>query len=387
MSSRNNRGRSVESVEDGAALFADSSTPASTHTSTPASTLALADQWEAVNQAFAQTVQTVATCDYFCAIGDRVVRLCFAGEALAARLTPALAHLAVPPHPTPALTIRLWDSVTTGVALPPLPTAMLQPPSETARWGSHAHSERFHAFFQPLYQLFTMLDRQSNQAIYWVQGADCIPLTEGAAPLITLLHWWLGQQSRQVVHGAAIGTAAGGLLLVGKSGSGKSTTALACLNAGLQYLGDDYCLVAATPQPTAYSLYSSGKVHFADLARFPRLQAAQSTNRYIDADKALYFFAKPFADQIVPSLPLKALLLPTIRAGSKSALHAVTPAKAFLAMGPSTLFQLIGERPQTMRHLSELARQLPCYRLTLGADMEQVPLLIANLLTYLSESD
>lgn len=361
-------------------------TPSVPHAVTPAlrippTIVALKAVWTAITDAFAQATQTTAQLvDYFYCINRRVVRLRFASAALAGQLTPALAHLATTPHPTPALTIKLWDSATTGVALPLLPATLQQtlPPAE--QWGTYAHSERFHAFWQPIYQLFTMLDNQQQEALYWVQDAKQLPLAEGSAPLLTLLHWWLGQQGGQVVHGAAVGTAAGSALLVGKSGSGKSTTALACLNAGLTYLGDDYCLVTATPQPTVYSLYSSGKMHFADRVRFPRLQPTASANHYADADKALYFFAEAFADQIVPSLPLKALLLPVIKPAGPSKVSPVSAAMALLALGPSTVFQLVGEKQQSFHHLGQLVRQLPCYRVELGPDITQLPGLIAEVL-------
>lgn len=361
---------------------ASTASPFSQHDAIPFA--ALTDLWRAALLAFRQAFQkTTQPAEQFYCIGNRIIRLRFAGERLMTLLTPALAHLATVPHPTPDLTINLWDSATTGIALPPLPLRMQQPPPQYDRWSSYAHSGYFHAFYQPVYQLFTMLDSRQSEAIYWVQDANQLPITEGGAPLITLLHWWLSQQGQQIVHGAAVGIVTGGALLVGKGGSGKSTTALACLSAGMHYLGDDYCLVTTTPRPTVYSLYSSGKVHFADRTRFPHLQRAQSPNAYVDADKAIYFFAAAFANQIVPTLPLKAVLLPTINGARATSFRAVSPATALLAVGPSTVFQLIGERKQTMHHLSQLLRQLPCYQVSLGADIEQIPARIADLLSTL----
>ncbi|MFN8443097.1 MAG: hypothetical protein U0175_20150 [Caldilineaceae bacterium] len=348
----------------------------------------LTDVWAAVTCAFERAVQlSTPNLDYFYQLDGHVIRLHFASQALVDQLTPALTHLATTPHVKPALTIKLWESTTTGVFLPPLPALLHQPEPDHRAWGCYAHSERFRSFFQPSFQMFTMLDSQCNEAICWVHDAGQLPLADGGAPLLTLLHWWLGQRGYQVVHGAAVGTSAGAVLLVGKSGSGKSTTALACLNAGLAYLGDDYCLVGhvqgATPRPITYTLYSSGKVHFADLMRFPRLQTAQSSNRYADADKALYFFATDFTAQIWPNLPLKAILLPQIKPAGESSINAVSPATALLQVAPSTVFQLIGEKEQILRQLGELVRKLPCYRLELGPDLVQIPTLIADLLAKL----
>ncbi|MGD0014836.1 MAG: hypothetical protein ABSD56_10490 [Bryobacteraceae bacterium] len=50
-------------------------------------------------------------------IVDRTVRLRFAGRALEERLTPALEHLATLEEAAPDLTVCLFDTATTGVAL------------------------------------------------------------------------------------------------------------------------------------------------------------------------------------------------------------------------------------------------------------------------------
>lgn len=322
-------------------------------------------------------------CDRFYRIGGHNIRLCFAGESLVPLLTPALAHLASPRHPAPSLTINLGESAATGIDLPPFPDVIRMSLPQNNMAGFHLHSERFNALLQSPQQILHMLDKVQNQATFWVSDARQLPLADGSAPLLTLLHWWLGAQGQQLVHGAAVGTDAGGALLVGKGGSGKSTTAMACLNAGLYYVGDDYCLVASDPKPTVYSLYSSGKIHFADLERFPRFQTSRTSVPYIDAEKALYFFAEQFSTQLVTHLPIKVILLPTIGAGQTTRLLPVSPASGLLAMAPSTVFQLVGEKAQTIQHLSRLVRQVPCYQLVLGADTIAIPEVISELLDRL----
>ena len=54
---------------------------------------------------------------------------------------------------------------------------------------------------------------------------------------------WLGSPTVQLVHGAAVAVDGRGVLIVGGSGRGKSTTALACARAGFSYLGDDMCVI------------------------------------------------------------------------------------------------------------------------------------------------
>lgn len=315
-------------------------------------------------------------------IAGQGVEVQLSGTMLAQRLTPALAHLLTAGPQATALTIYGWDSAESGVALPPLPF-FIDGDEAAATWGYFAEDARFRLFFQPAQQTLCLLDQARHVAFYWVGDAGRLPLADGGAPLLTLWHWWFSQQGCQVVHGAAIGTAAGGALLIGKSGSGKSTIALAALNAGFPYVGDDYCLVAGGPQPLVYSLFSSGKIHFADLAHFPRLQAARTLLHYTDADKALFFFAGQEHLDLVAALPLKAILLPVIAAQARSQLCAISPAQALLALAPSTLFQLVGGKGQAMQQISQLVRRLPCFRLSLGPDRAQIPALIAAQLAEL----
>ena len=77
-----------------------------------------------------------------------------------------------------------------------------------------------------------------------------------------------------MVHAAAVGDESGGVLLVGRGGSGKSTTALSCLGTQVGYLADDYCLVEMVEGPRVHSLYTSGKANRGSIARLPRLRAA-----------------------------------------------------------------------------------------------------------------
>ena len=58
----------------------------------------------------------------------------------------------------------------------------------------------------------------------------------------------------QLVHAAAVGSEAGAVLISGKGGLGKSTTALSCLGKGLTYVGDSHVVVQLDPFPRVHSL-------------------------------------------------------------------------------------------------------------------------------------
>ena len=94
-----------------------------------------------------------------------------------------------------------------------------------------------------------MLDSLTNEAWFWAPDPAVMLSWDWASPMRQILFWWLGGMGILQVHGAAVGTDDGGVMIVGRGGSGKSTTSLSCLTAGLQYAGDDYVAIETRPEP------------------------------------------------------------------------------------------------------------------------------------------
>src|SRR5262249_37784676 len=155
------------------------------------------------------------------------VRLSFAGDGLVAQVLPALSHLLADPVAAPQLAIQIWDAQSTRTRLPARPWAdgARGARGEIAGYNDDDIATVFQADFDGL----SMFSRRRATALFWVPGASALPAYARAKPLRTILHLWLAGRGQQLAHGAALGTPQGGVLLVGKSGSGKSTTALAAL--------------------------------------------------------------------------------------------------------------------------------------------------------------
>jgi len=218
---------------------------------------------------FLQAKESAGEINYFYSIGGTSVCLKFAGETLVQYLTPALEHHRVPEVRSPDLTLCLWDSDSTG-------TTMIPPPCKrdcfTDRgdiWGFQ--SSRIKTAFHWIECSVNLLDLDTNTGIYWVQTAKSLPYWVHASPLRTLLHWWMEKNGCQLLHAAAVGTEHGAVLITGKGGVGKSTTALSCLQADFDYLGDDYVVTRLEPSPTVLSLYSTAKLDAGQVANFPAL--------------------------------------------------------------------------------------------------------------------
>jgi hypothetical protein len=287
-------------------------------------------------------------------VAGRVVRLKFASAALQAAFTPAFAHLE-PAGDGPAdLTVLCWDDASSGEIL-----------AEPVRIAWEPEQRHLSAFSIP-----------KRLALLRAPDAETLPSWERAAPLRRILHWWASDQGLQLVHAAALGDRDGGVLLVGPGGSGKSTTALACIGSSIGYAGDDYCLVSMEGSPRVHALYGSGKADPASVARLPNLRSDFAASTLQGEGKSVIFVAK---EAIVGSFPLRAIVAPMVAADTNGRLDPLSKAEALRAVAPTTLFQMPGDRRESLSRLTTLVRQLPCWRLSVGRDPAAAQSLLKSL--------
>jgi hypothetical protein len=335
--------------------------------------------FEAVEQAFQRAGQAAGGLtqrDY--RLGGCRVRLSFAGEALVPYLTPALAHLAQPIAGAPDLAIHLFETASTGSAPPPPP------------WDYHEFSgsglirsfttDQVFTYFQFGANALSLVDVKRGQALFWIKAASQMPTWEKAAPLKAILALWLNRRGLTLVHSGAVGLPAGGVLLAGAGGSGKSNTALSTLPSALRYAGDDYTLLSLEPEPAVYSLYSTGKTQAADLARLPFLSGSISNPEQLGQEKALYFLNERWPEKMIERFPLRAILLPRLSGERDSRLRPAGPAAGLNALAPSTLNLSPALEQASFKRLVLLFRQVPAYHLDLGSDPAQPSQLILGLL-------
>jgi len=311
------------------------------------------------------------------------LELQFASPALRAELTPAFAHLAVDAADLPSLTVRLWDSETSQLPPPPHPEVSAQHP-EGAFF--HFHNPPLRGVYQPGLNSLSILDSGARTAWHWVASAQNQPYWEKASPIRQILFWWLESREFLQVHGGAVGTSDGGVLLVGKGGSGKSTVALAALGSPLLYAGDDYVAVTLDPSPRVASLYNSGKLepqHVNGLLSH-LLENVTNLDR-LDDEKAVIYTHRHFPSHVTSGFPLRAVLVPRVRPESKtSRVVDVSKAEAFSALAPSTMVQLHTGGRATFAALGRLIERLPAYGLEIGSDVAAISETVGELLSGLS---
>ena len=229
------------------------------------------------------------------------------------------------------------------------------------------------------WRTLSVLDGPAQEAWFWTPAPDAMASWDWAAPLRAILHWWLGSQGIVQVHGGAIGTPEGGVLVVGRGGSGKSTTALASLSAGLSLCGrrlrrDRHRPGAAGAQPLLLRQARSWR----HLERFPHLTAENPVRH--EGEKAIVYVSRAFPGSLIAGFPLRAVIMPKVVAREpETRLVQASAAAGLRALAPSTIFQLYPPHANALQEMAALVRAVPSYTLELGSDIDRIPEAILDL--------
>lgn len=304
-------------------------------------------------------------------IGPSLVRFNFLGKELLPIFFKAFHHLEVTQlreEDSIGLVINLWDVSSTGAAI-------ISPPwkSETPHHLGLIESFSNEGIFtlqQPGSGAIYMYHEEKCQANYCVFSKQNIPYWESDFPLRMIFHWFFKNSSLQPVHSAVVGTHQGGLMLVGKGGSGKSTTTLSCLQSSLKIAGDDYVLID-TNTKRAYSLFNICKLSPQSLQLLKHKHIAEE--RLSGPIDGKFRIALEGENDMLHEVPIKAILLPQVSYHTETTIIPCSAAESLLALSPTTLFQLPGLRELAFKKMSDLVRSIPNYHLLLGSDIKQIP--------------
>ena len=211
---------------------------------------------------------------------------------------------------------------------------------------------------------------ERNLSHTWFPDIVQLPPWAKASPFRIKLSWLCNLHRMQIVHGAAVGIRGRAVLLAGKGGSGKSTTALACALAGFDYLGDDYCAVEPAAG-TIHMIYRTAKFFVPTLEMIPALAASVVNRDRMDVEKGVIFL-QPKNASLVGSAELSAILLPRVGTQSTTTLYPAKHNDTINAILPSTVGGLMGGTSATPRLILELVRSVPAFHLVLGTDLKTV---------------
>jgi len=205
---------------------------------------------------------------------------------------------------------------------------------------------------------------------------------ERGRPWQPLLEFWFGEGRRQVLHAGLVSVEEQGILFVGSSGSGKSTSALCCLLGGLCFLGDDRVVLEHTDEGfVGHSMYGVVCMDPLHLGRFPELLARAAADDRGGDPKQSIFVSGLFPGRLPASVPIKHVVLPKIRGTGGSALRPATRGEALRHLAPSCV--VLGPRlgKSGFASLTKLVQSCQCHWLDLGADLSVIARSIQALVT------
>ncbi len=324
----------------------------------------------------------------FCTFAGRPARLRVAGHGLSQKIAEAFRHLLAKENPAGAdLTIDLWDEADTSVPCPvnsePVEPRLLNSTSYV-EFGLILGSleDRFIGCQRP--QAVTWFDRSGQHLVGWISSHDDLSLYDRGKPLHFPLLLWHSDHGTEVIHAALVSRNGQGVLFAGKGGAGKSTAALACLDAGFDYLGDDYIGLESCEYGTfaGHSLYSATWLMADQLVRFPYLIPHAIYPQRPDQEKTLVLLSRTCPRQLAAVASIRALVLPRITSNPSVQIRPASKAEALLAMAPSSIILRPSSGAVTLNKLARLAEQVPRYWLELGRDLTEISHRVEDLLSH-----
>ncbi|MFK7845252.1 MAG: hypothetical protein AB8G77_08120 [Rhodothermales bacterium] len=207
-----------------------------------------------------------------------------------------------------------------------------------------------------------------------MKSSNAYPPWEAAAPLRIFLHWVYSKTNNlRLMHAGSLGKNGKGILFAGNGGAGKSGTVTAGIMHGLQSVGDDYILCEERSHSIiAKPLFSTLKQDAKGIARLG-LNNEIIQNKISNWQQKYEFTAQDIGGlDFVEQLELRAVFTPKIASKNKTTITPLSKAKAMLALAPSGAFQMPDDRANSLKFAASIVRNLPCYRIELGSDPNEV---------------
>jgi hypothetical protein len=302
----------------------------------------------------------------------------FAGHYLYERMTRAFGHVLSSKRGESALRVTVWDEATSGVPLPPEVQPVWDHMAKSL--GRIVMDDDIISYYDADAAALSYLDVAHDRALIWIEDAGALAERHRAAPIQTVLTWWLPRHRRFVVHAAAVGTEAGAVILCGSSGAGKSTTALSCLRDGFNYLSDDLCAVTTEDAVAVHSLYCTGKLHERHLADFPAFASIVTNRDRRPTEKAIAYLTDDLTARLRGSMPLRAAIVLANKIEGSPQLRRVPPSRALRAIAPNTLHGFPGFGREGFAGQAEFLSRVPCFEMDLSRDVNANPTSLRALL-------
>lgn len=297
------------------------------------------------------------------------VRIRVAGESLAAELFSPLRHLPAVDGGRPDLAIDVLDGTATAEDFSPPPAGgggKLGIVLKASVDGRFVGEERDHTRI--------WLDRSNSRIVGWYGSRDTLNLDERARPFHKMLSAWLEERGVQFVHAGLVTVEGQGVLFVGNGGAGKSTSSIACLRAGMGYLGDDFIGFSELDKGfIGHGIYGTCLLNVAHIRRFPDLERISHAPNHAFEDKRIMYLHRGYPGALQSRVKIRALLLPKVAGGETTRTRPASRAEALMAIAPTSVMFLPRPSQAAFRRVSGLVEALPCFWLELGTDVDAIP--------------
>ena len=321
-----------------------------------------------------------AAVEFACVLAGHPARFRVVGRRWGSIIAAAFAHLPRPGLDTEAeLVVELAEQSAAGFGEPPRELDELLLPG--ARDSTMASTDGRWVLYRRNAMLMC-LDRSLGRIVGWSQAADRLSLAEQGRPLDGPLFLWLLDRGIRKVHAGLIAAQGRGILVAGKSGSGKTTTVLSCLLEGFEFVSDDHVGIEARQDGgyAGHGINASADLDANDAGRFPLLLEHAIEGTLPEEDKLLIRLSAACPERLRPAAGVDLLLLPRVTGSSRQALHPARKNEALLRLASSSLWMPHHPREEGLQSLVALVERVPAYWLELGGRTDSIAPALRTLL-------
>ena len=254
---------------------------------------------------------------------------------------------------------------------------LLPAPELRGRTVLRANEDLYYLWLDEAGGYLTAIDRRSGRGLVWFTKPDRIASWHIARPLMHAIKGASLRTSWTPVHAASVARSGGAILIVGQSGAGKTSIAMACAAQGWDYLGDDAVLVRAGP-PRVASLYSSARLREDTFQRYPDAMRAclgvSDDAGELKAEVDMALLERPAAEA-----EIRAIVVPQPTDWSEFRLAPLGRADTLRKLMAATRQSMLGDEAVAFSKLAALVSQIPCYALTASGDASALSSGLARL--------
>lgn len=255
---------------------------------------------------------------------------------------------------------------------------LLPPPAARGKMMLRATDELYYLWLNEAGGYLTAIDRQTRRGLVWFTAPEQIGSWHVARPFLHAIKGFSLKTPWTPIHAASVALDGRGILIVGQSGSGKTSTAIACALHGWDYLGDDAVIVRSDPCRVS-SLYTSARLRADTFHLFPEAMTASlgisddAGEEKAEVDMALL---RPLN---AADAEIRAIVFPAATDWTKLHIAPLSRSDALRKMMVAARQSIVGDEASSFDKLAAIVARVPSYSLVSGPDPSQLSEALAHL--------